>query len=73
MSKGSLNPTIRFLGQKVCPVACVQTDMKVSTVGTLTGFQDFFLQPIIKERPKIQKSQFSNGTRSYQPKNHISR
>ena len=24
MSKGSLNPNIRFLGQKVCPVACLQ-------------------------------------------------
>ena len=26
MSQGSLNPKIRFLGQKVCPVARAQTD-----------------------------------------------
>ena len=26
MSQGSLNPKIRFLGQKVLPVACAQTD-----------------------------------------------
>ena len=25
MSKGSLNPKIRFLGQKECPVACLRT------------------------------------------------
>ena len=40
MSQGSLNPKIRFLGQKVCPVARVQTDnthMKVTTVATLSG------------------------------------
>ena len=29
------------------------TDTKVTTVGTLSGFQDFFLQPIIKDRPNI--------------------
>ena len=29
----------------------VQTDTKVATVGTLSGFQEFFLQPIIKDRP----------------------
>ena len=36
----------KILGQKVCPVACLQTDTqtdRVSTVGTLSGFQDFFL------------------------------
>ena len=59
MSKGSLNPKIRFLGQKVWPVAREQTDRrtdgrthtKVKTEGTLLGFQEFFLQPIIKDRP----------------------
>ena len=55
MSQGSFNPKIRFLGQKVCSVACVQTHTqthtKVTTEGTLSGFQDFFLQPIIKDRP----------------------
>ena len=60
MSQGSLNPKIMFLGQKVCPVAGPQTDThtqrqthtKVTTEGTLSGFQEFFLQPIIKDRPK---------------------
>ena len=56
MSQGSLNPKIRFLGQKVCPVARGHTDRqtytKVTTVGTLSGFQEFFLQPVIKDRPK---------------------
>ena len=28
-----------------------QTDTKVNTEGTLSGFQDFFLQPLIKDRP----------------------
>ena len=56
MSQGSFYPKIRFLGQKVCPVACLQTHThtqtdRVTTVGTLSGFQDFFLQPIIKDRP----------------------
>ena len=67
MSQGSFNPKIRFLGQKVYPVARVHTDRhtdrqthrqtdrqthtKVTTEGTLSGFQEFFLQPIIKDRP----------------------
>ena len=45
MSQGSFKPKIRFLGQKVCPVASVRTDgqihTKVTTVGTLSGFQKF--------------------------------
>ena len=57
MSQGSLNPKIRFLGQKMCSVAWLRTDTqthtKVTTVGTLSGFQEFFLQPIIKDRPNI--------------------
>ena len=55
MSQRSLNPKIRFLGQKVWPVAREQTDRrthtKVKTEGTLSGFQEVFLQPIIKDRP----------------------
>ena len=55
MSQGSLNRKIRFLCQKVCSVARVQTDTqtdtKVYTEDTLSGFQEFFLQPIIKDRP----------------------
>ena len=55
MSQGSLNPKIRFLGQKMWPVARGQThrqtDTKVTTVGTLSGFQEFFLQPTTKDQP----------------------
>ena len=54
MSQGSFIPTIRFLGQKVCSIAHMQTDKhtytKVNTEVTLLGFQDSFLQPIIKDR-----------------------
>ena len=58
-SQGSLNPKIRVLGQKVCPVDCPQTDRqtdrqtptKVTSVGTLSSFQEFFLKLIIKDRP----------------------
>ena len=37
MSQGSLNPKIKFLGQKVCSVASIQTDIheKVNTEDTL--------------------------------------
>ena len=50
MSQGSFNQKIRFLSQKVYPVARshAHTD-RVTTEGTLSGFQDFFLQPIIKD------------------------
>ena len=56
MSQGSLDPKIRFLCENVCSVAHLQThrqtrrqtDTKVNT-----GFQDFFLQPIIKDRSNI--------------------
>ena len=49
MSQGSLDPKIRFIGQKVCSVARVhtdthtdrQTDMKVNTEDTLQGFRNF--------------------------------
>ena len=49
MSQGSLNPKIRSrsLGQKVCSVARVQMDRQtVNIEDTLSGFQDFFLQPM---------------------------
>ena len=70
MSQGSLNPKIRFLGQKMCSVARLQTHrqtdtqthMKVTTEGTLSGFHEFFLQPIIKDRPNIYEST-SNGAK----------
>ena len=43
VSQGSLNPKIRFLGQKVCPVARSHrhTDI-VTTKGTISWFQNFF-------------------------------
>ena len=31
VSQGSLNPKIRFLGQKVFPVACLRTDTQTCT------------------------------------------
>ena len=63
MSQWSLNPRIRFLGQKLWSVARVQTDgqtdrrtdgqtdTKVTTEGTLSWFQELILQPITKDRP----------------------
>ena len=58
MSQGSLNPKIRFLGQKMWPVARSQTHRRTDTQSDywghpfrISGFQDFFLQPIIKDRP----------------------
>ena len=56
-SQGSLDPKIRFLAQKIWSVARVQTDRqththrdtKLNTKDTLSGFQEFFLQPIIKD------------------------
>ena len=62
MSQGSLDPKIRFLGQRMCSVARGQTDRqthrhtdtqthtKVNTEDTLSGFQEYFLQPIIKDQ-----------------------
>ena len=68
MSQGSLNPKIRFLGQKVWPVARAQTHTqtdgqtdRVTTEGTLSGFQDFFLQPIIKDRPNTNDTASNNN------------
>ena len=62
VSQGSFHPKIRFPDQKVCSVARLQTDRqthtKVISVGTLSGFQEFSLQPIIKDRPNI-KDQYS--------------
>ena len=53
MSQGSFDQKIRFLDLMMCSVAR-QTDRrthtKVKTEDTLSGFQEFSLQPIIKER-----------------------
>ena len=48
MPQGSLDPKIRFLGQKVC-----FSHTKVNTGDTLSVFQEFFLQPIIKDQSNI--------------------
>ena len=48
MSQGTFNPKIRFLGQKMCPVAKyghtdthIQTD-RITTVSTFRGFRIVF-------------------------------
>ena len=50
---------IRFLSEKMWPVACAQT-YRQTTVGTLSGFQEFVIQPIIKDRPNITLNTFVN-------------
>ena len=53
MSRGSFHLKTRYLGQKVCLVARaqthIQTDTKVNTEDILSRFQEYFLQPIIKD------------------------
>ena len=57
MSEGSLNPKIKFLAQKTVFLTHThihrQTHTKVKRGDTLSGFQGFFLQPIIKDRSNI--------------------
>ena len=47
----------------MCPVARAQTDrrtdMSVKTEDTISGFQEFFLQPIIKYRSNIAENDFT--------------
>ena len=58
MSQGSLNDSTQKLGSYVKKFALQpayghthrQTHTKVDTENTLSGFQDFFLQPIMKDR-----------------------
>ena len=61
VSQGSFHPKIRLPDQKVCSVARLQTDRqtdtKVTTEGTLSGSQEYFLQPIIKDRLGKQSEQ----------------
>ena len=87
MSQGSLNPKIRFLCKKMWPVARSQTDTqtdgrthRVTTEGTFSGFQDFFLQPIIKDRPNnsyvkyvtgIPKAESQTDTKSENRGHHV--
>ena len=45
---------------------------RVATVGTLSGFQDFFLEPIIKDRPnKTEKIEFESCKPRNLCKTHI--
>ena len=64
MSQGSLDPKIRFIGQKVCYVARVQThrhtDRHESEYRGL--FSIFFLQPIIKDQSKKPKQKKNSHT-----------
>ena len=62
MSQGSLDPKIRFIGQKVCSVARVQTHTKVNTEDTLSGFQEFFLHFNLSSRIGPTKSRVSFST-----------
>ena len=57
ISQGSLNPKIRVLGQKTYYVARLQTDTHTDTHESDYWWHPFrvsgfFLQPIIKDRPK---------------------
>ena len=56
MSQGSFNPKITFLAPKILAVArtdrlTLRHTYRVTTVDTLSGFQDFFLQSIIMNQP----------------------
>ena len=54
MSQGSLNPKVRFLGQKVCSVARERTDTHESDYcGHPFRVSGVFPSTIIKDRPKI--------------------
>ena len=54
MFQGPLKQKIRFLAQKMCPLARgqtnKQTDTKVTTEDILSGLRNSFFQPTIKER-----------------------
>ena len=60
MFQGPLKQKIRFLAQKMCPVARgqtnKQTDTKVTTEDILSGLRISFLQPTIKERSNNKKN-----------------
>ena len=66
MSQGSLNPKIRFLGQKMWSVAWLRTDRQTDThesdyCGPHSGFKEFFFQSIIKDRPNKCKIKICCG------------
>ena len=67
MSQRSFNPKIKFLDQKVCPVARAQTHRRTDRQSENRGHpfrvSGIFLQPIIKERSKIDAARFLEGAR----------
>ena len=69
MSQGPLNPNISLLDPRMWSVAYArthrQTDAqsdRVTTEGTLSGFKDFFLQSITKDRPNNIWNHFINAS-----------
>ena len=46
MSQEPINPNVRFLGRKVCSFVCRHES---ENRGPFSGFQEFLLQPMIKE------------------------
>ena len=56
MSKGSLDPKIRFLGQKVCSVACIQTDTHESENIGYPGFRVSGLFPSNYHQGSVHKT-----------------
>ena len=72
MSQGSFNPNIRFLGQKVCPVACTHRQTEWLLWAPFQGFR--ILQPISMDRPNMFISLFQlkrNNKRKYYLGTHI--
>ena len=69
MSQGSFDQKIRFLLQKMWPVGRARTDTRTDTqsdyLGTLSGFPEFFLQPIIKDRPNISTICMEKKSRAF--------
>ena len=66
MSQGSLNPKIRFLGQKLCSVARertdthtdTHTDTKVAILGILSGLQEFSFNLSSRIGPKTTTTNY---------------
>ena len=50
VSQGSLSPKVPRSKDVVCPQTYTQTHTKVNTEDILSGFHEFVLQPIIKDR-----------------------
>ena len=75
LSQGSFNPKIRFLVQKVCPVASVQTDRRTHRQSDYCGhpFRISGLFPSTYYQGSAQKMFVSHVPRITQPKNQVPR